>query len=70
MKAGESYTIVTGDTSLTSIASEAVSGSPDAPSVISPSDTSFYLNKTSDGIKIKPHILSFIIIFLSFILFL
>jgi len=69
MKAGESYTIITGDTSLTATASEAVSGSPDAPSVLSPTDTSVSINTTSDGITIRPHILTFTIIFLSFIFF-
>ena len=39
LKAGESYTIVTGENSVTVTASEAASGNPNAPSVTSPSDT-------------------------------
>ncbi|OUM64134.1 hypothetical protein PIROE2DRAFT_9173 [Piromyces sp. E2] len=67
MKAGETYTIITGDNSQTYVASEPANGSVNSPSVTSPTDTSVSgdktsnktSNKTSDGITIRPNILLF-----------
>jgi len=64
MIAGENYTIITGDDSITAMASEADTGSVSAPSVISSTDTSF--NLTSFGYNVQPKYFT-IFILLTFI---
>jgi len=63
LKAGETYTIVTGENSVTVNASEAASGEPNSPSVNNPSDS------TSNAFIIYPKIITLSIILLSVIFF-
>jgi len=63
LKAGESYTIVTGENSVTATASEAASGEPSSPSVKNPSDT-----VTSNALIIHPNIVTLAFILLSILL--
>lgn len=65
MKAGESYTVVTGNDSVVVSATEAATGSVNAPSVTSPDQV---LESSSDGFKVQPKLTAFLILILSFIL--
>jgi len=66
--AGQTYTIITGNDSITATASEADSGSVDPPSVTSPSEALEYKNSTSDGYKNKINFLSIILTLITIII--